>query len=328
MANNTQIIQSTLVEKSALGLVETLKKVNFSQYELETGLLINEVKYLQDKWNSQRLQLRTLLQDEYSDWSHFGKYQKLRDDLLKSEDIKKVLLQANLFIDEVRQLFFGEEGKIYFVYGREVGRGQAKHIEEYKMTIAEAIEMSTITLDSKTRQLKLRLSPSLKILQQNKIGNKIEQLDNSNYQIFSAIQRYVAEVLKERKVAGPVYETYRNYITQKKVLNLKTKAGRKEFEKIYQFSKNSISALKGGDVDNEQIKTVGGTFSLTTTLINELTDIQKMFKEIQKSNTVTSAKKVVTNTLLKDKKDLVTKIEKESRERAIEYLDNFLLQQM
>lgn len=323
MNSNKNNIQKGIVDNTAKDLVNSITSFNPGQYLLQTKLLIQEIKGLQNRWQAQRSLLRYMLKDKYTDWSNFGRYHMLRDDLLEAAEIKQVLLKANNFIDYVRQMFFGPTGQIYFLYGVEAGRGSNKHIEEYRMTIAEAIELSSVTLDSKTREIKLRLKPSLEKLRGKATKGEISSV-TGDYKQYSAISNYVYNVLNEHKSAGYIYETYRSYLAQGKTVDLQTKQGIATFTKIYKDSKNNISGLLGGDVDSDQVKAAGGTFSLTTTLINELNELVKIFNLMQTKPTVTTAKKVITETLLKNKKDLVTSVEKESREKSIEYLNKFL----
>lgn len=343
--NNVEFIQSDFIQETAKQLDKIFPPKDVQVLLNETKKILDKVEELKNKWQQMN---ETAFQEnpifakrKGEEEEHASKtataYQLLwNNDEYQYQDMLQIIIEAELFIDRVRQFFTGQ--KISY----SVGVRYEGQLYEYNLTLMDVLSNAVIGIDAKNQGLKLRIAKSKSSLikaygelraagreSEVTIDSDKEQL-NSNNELFDAIYTYWKDngkTIDGIKVnEGQLYETYRfimsegkyntfNPDSKKDIAYLKTAATR--------TVKNVTSGRQGGDVEDAQVKFFNASFASLGEIYNTLSELYKILNNFITTNHKNEFKQGMKKLFTKNKKD-IEKIEEGIQRDAKKKIDDVI----
>lgn len=333
--NNKEIIQLELVDKISRDIKKLFPPKDIQKLLSKTNQLLQKVNNLEKKWKaSQNAQKRSM---GIIDGTNYSKtsvaWRALYSDptqKLQYNDILKIIIETEIFLDEVRKYFTGQE--ITF----SVGLSYYSKLYEYNLTLLDMLKNAVIAIDSKSQGLKLRITRSKSTLIQayGTLEAKVSVIDKQYEQ--SKTNESLYQILRERwlkdgkKINGKVvnegvlYETYRYYVESGITdINFNKKEDRQFYEHAIIRSMNSTSGRQGGDVNQSQVKFVNASFATISNIRNTLKELSILLINFIKSGSQEEFSKGLKKLFTKNDKD-IEEIESDSQREAKEYIDKII----
>jgi hypothetical protein len=344
--NNVQIIEQGLATQISEDLEKIFPPKDVQILLNETRRIRENVEALNLKWkqrnqevfNSDQVKMVT---DRKTGESRKSKTATAYNLLFKSnefqfQEIQKIIIEAELFIEKVRKFFTGRETTY------SLGIRYNKELYEYNLSLVDILNQSVLGIDSKSQGLKMRISRAkgnlVKAYQDLRVSEKATAAQDAtddgreitNPELFEAMRDYW---LQGKKTIGGIalnegqlYEAYRYYVEDKKrngfdatsnsdVSYLKAIAKR--------TVKNVVSGRQGGDIKDAQVKFHGASFASLSNIQKTLEELEKILLQFINSKNKTQFKQGIKKLFTKNKKDIEA-IERQAQKEAKQHIDDVI----
>lgn len=257
------------------------------------------------------------------------RYQAIKSFNKETNNIQSLLKEGYLYVNALRQAFTGEK------FSYQIGIKENGSLYEGSMNILDLVENSTIDVDSRVSiqdAAKLRLTKISVLKLTNPTQIKLKDVTENASSVFSAVYNYFNATLHQSPKInqGNMYEVYRRIMFLRKGQNHIPPPFNNAFKTIsdiyMEIKKNNAAYYKGGDIDNIQVKYLGGKPPSLTTLSSIKRVLKKSLSAIKVIYSESSPKKALVKSLVnlftQKSSNITTEVERIANEKAKNQIKN------
>ena len=344
----TQILLSDFVEKTSADLESIFPPLDIQILLTKTKEILKKVNKLKLKWeqmNESAFQENPVfVQRKGEESPHASRtataykvlWDKNHNHNNQYQEIMAVIIEAELFIDKVREFFTGR--KITY----SVGVRYESQLYEYNLTLADVLSNAIIGIDAKNQGLKLRIAQSKSKLIQaygtlNAAGKDSEvtiqeekMQTNTNEELYNKMYDYWlagGKTINGVKLnEGQLYETYRYIVAEGKYKNIDITL-EKDIAYLTNAAtrtiKNTTSGRQGGDVLDAQVKFFNASFASLNEIWRTLIELFKVLHKFIRTKHKKEFKQGMKKLFTKNKKD-IENIELGLQKDVKQHVDNVI----
>ena len=338
MQSNKEVITEALIDKIAEDVKNSFPN-DFKGLLTKTTKMLKKVQLLEKKWNAAKeAQMRNAqaIAKEGEEISTTAQsFKALYSDpthRLRYYDIVKIIVETELFLDEVRKFFTGQE----LTYS--VGLSYYGKLYEYNLTLLDMLKNAVVNIDFHTQGLKLRIAKSKSELiaaygqlqKEEKSGtiNEQYQQKKTNELLYQKLRAYWEENGKKLNGTtvneGVLYETYRYYIENNiNDFDMNNPSDLQFYEQAIIRSMNSTSGRQGGDIGQAQVKFVNASFATISNIRNTLKELSRLLMNFMKSGSQKEFSEGLKRLFTKNDKD-IEEIEQNFQQEAKKHIDKVI----